>query len=116
MTATTTEKINISKLFPIGTGKAIAGAIAGGLVAFLTALSVVVTGDKGFADVTLAQWIVVVIATLAGAGITHQSVYQTPVKAKAKDIDAALEYQESLATIPADFDPLAVPEAETPSA
>lgn len=57
--------------------KAIVGAVVGGVIAFLTALSVVLTGDITIAEVTQAQWVTIALGTLAGLGLTGGAVYQT---------------------------------------
>ena len=51
-------------------------AVAAGVVAFAAALAVVVTGNESLGDVTLAEWLGVVIATLAASGV----VYAVPNK------------------------------------
>ena len=57
--------------------KAIVGGVASGVLAALTALSVIVTGDATLADVTQGQWIVVLIAVITTTGLTGTAVYQT---------------------------------------
>lgn len=56
--------------------KAIYAAISGGVVALLSALLAVLTGDMTIAELTQAQWIAIVLATLGGAGVTGVGVRQ----------------------------------------
>ena len=58
--------------------KAIFAAVSGGVVALLSTLLVQLTGDATLADLTQGQWISVVLATLAGAGITGVGTYTVP--------------------------------------
>lgn len=60
--------------------KAVVGAVATAVLAFLTALSVVLTGDATIVDVTQAQWVTIAIAVLLSSGVTGGAVYQTTNK------------------------------------
>jgi len=55
--------------------KAIYAAISCAIVAFLSALSVVLVGDTGIDALTQGQWVAIALATLAGAGITGSGTY-----------------------------------------
>lgn len=55
--------------------KAIFAAVSGAVVAFLSALAVVLTGDTGVEALTQGQWVTIALATLAGAGITGGGTY-----------------------------------------
>lgn len=56
--------------------KAIYAAISGAVVAFLSALAVVLVGDTGVDALTQGQWVAIALATLAGAGITGGGTYK----------------------------------------
>ena len=53
-------------------------AVAGGAAAGIGALLLVVTGNETVADVTFAEWLLVVLAVLGSFGV----VYAVPNKAK----------------------------------
>ena len=47
-----------------------AKAVAGGVAAFVGSLMLVITGNEGFSDVTIAEWLLVVFNVLGVFGIT----------------------------------------------
>ena len=57
--------------------KAWVGAIVAAVLAGLSALAVVVTGNATLSDVTVGQWIAVAIAVITSGGSTFGLVYHT---------------------------------------
>lgn len=57
--------------------KAWVGSIVAAVLAGLSALAVVVTGDATLATVTVGQWIAVAIAVITSGGSTFGLVYHT---------------------------------------
>jgi len=67
-----------------GSQKAIVGAIASAIIAFLSVLSGALTEGAAISDLDAQTWINAVIALLGGLGITGGAVYAVPNKTKDK--------------------------------
>lgn len=53
--------------------KHVSKAIVGAVVTFISNLLIHMTGDEGFADVTLVQWLLTVVSTAAAYGLVWKA-------------------------------------------